>query len=192
LRVARAGLALAILLTLTIARGDVYGSMDHALVPRFEGSEILRFERKLSVTQLVLVRPLENPSAGAPEPHPTYDTLTGDLTRITYGSPPGAKLKEVYRYYEAVLQGAGFEPLYNCAGESCSPDSAGADFNSAMTPADAQEQMLGKIRGQRYLASKLPRGGNDVYASLYCVRRNPLAVADDERVYTNLVIVETR
>jgi len=179
-------------MAITTARADVYGSADHTLVARFGGSEIIRFERKLSTPQRLLIRPLEDPSSGSGEPRQTFTSVTGDFTRITYASMQGAKLKEVYRYYEAALQSAGFEPLYNCAGESCSPNSAGMDFNAALTPPDAQDAMLGKAKGQRYIVGKLARGDGDVYASVYCVRTNPLAGDDAERVYTNLVIVETK
>jgi OmpA-OmpF porin, OOP family len=162
-------------------------------VARLAGSEILRHERRIDTTSRILVRPFENPTAGAPEPHETWLTIRGDLTRITYGSATGARLKEVYRYHESALQAAGFEVLYNCAGESCSPNSAGAAFNEAVTPTDARGEMLGKAQGQRYLAAKLQRAEGHVYASIYCVRTNPQSIGNDSgRVYTTLFIVETR
>ncbi len=182
--------ALVLGLGAAVSSADPSGSADHVLIARFPGSEILRYERRAPSDHALLTHPLEDAASGSSEPMQTFTPLRGDVMRIGYASPSGARLKEVYRHYEAALQSAGFEVLYNCAGESCSPNSAGADFNARLTPPDLGSEMQGKQKGQRYLAAKRPGSGSDLWASLYCVRQEPLGADDGNRVYTSLVLVE--
>lgn len=162
---------------------------DHPMVPRYPGSALITDDAR-TVSHQLLVRPLDDPSSGSGEKEESFTSVDGNLTRRAYRSPEGKAMSEVFRHYDDAVRAAGFEVLYNCRGESCSPRSAGMDFNARMAPKDLPK-MKGKAKGQRYLAAKLRRNEGDVYASLYCTREEPLSQNDERNVFCNLIVVET-
>ena len=162
----------------------------HPLVPGYPGSEVLKYETRAVDGYQVLTHPLENPSSGSSRDAQTYTTISGAMTRTAYASPKGARMSDVYHYYESELQREGFTILYNCAGQSCSPRSAGADFNALMT-LDLRDQMLGRAKGQRYLAAERLRPDSKIRVTVYLVRDEPQSSGDENRVLGNVVVVET-
>ena len=164
---------------------------DHPLVPRFNGSDLIKQENLRSDSYRLLVHPLENPSSSSPEHKDTWLAVNGRITRIAYQAPRGNSVGDVFHSYESKLQSEGFEILYNCAGQTCSPSTRGAAFSTAMAPPDLGDKMQGKPRSQRYFAAKLRRTEGDVYVALYATRTDPSHETRDDPVYSNVVIIES-
>lgn len=170
-------------------------AQDHPLVPRLNGSQVLKQESKANESYRLLVHPLENPSSSSSEHKETYLPVSGRITRVAYESPRGAPASDVFHYYEGKLQSEGFEILYNCAGQTCSPSTRGASFNQAMAPPDLGDKMQGKAKSQRYLAAKLRRMKGDLYegdtfVSVYATRTDLTQATKNDPVYVNVVVIE--
>lgn len=137
---------------------DIEGSSDHPLLPRYEGSEIVRYET-LAYEEYELwgVTPDEQPGIAF--------TIEGQLTRITYMAPPERSVLEVFRNYESALSSAGFSPIHTCTGQDC-----------GRIHRHIESGPLGVIlwgdRSHRYIAAHLSREEGDVYVSLYVTRNN--------------------
>jgi OmpA-OmpF porin, OOP family len=148
---------------------DASGSKDHPLVSRYEGSTIVKYERKAFKEYVLALGPQ---TAGTDEKgRPTLglsksQRVAGQLTRITYLAPEGRSALEIYRNYEQALEKADFEILYHCIENAC-----GSKFASAAYPLKEQELpgSLGTagIQEQHYLAAHWDRLQSDVYVALY-------------------------
>jgi OOP family OmpA-OmpF porin len=150
--------------------GDVEGGKDLPIVSRYPGSVINSFDNK-AFDEIDLI-------TGGPacdcdgQKITTCKTqhLEGKVSWVSYDSPTGRSVLEIYRNYEQALQKAGFQPIYSCTGEECGSD-------------------CGRLRNQldyiggwnnRYLVAKLSRSTGDVWAAVnvsdYGPRNNVLTV----------------
>lgn len=162
--------------------GDVAGSADHPLIPRYAGSEIRGYEtsafdefRLIAGKMVVQDGSVVPPVVGSERPI----DLEGRVTHIFYRAPAERSSLEVFRNYERALAEAGFETLFSCAREECGPQ-----FNRAINPGPRYDGLLYDSQ-QRYLAARLPRPEGDVYISLYVTTFDP-----QNRAFVQLDVVE--
>ena len=86
---------------------DKPGSKDHPLVSRYEGSNIVKYERKAFEEYLIALgkQVWEADKKGSTQLGLTRKQLvSGTLTRITYLAPPGRSALEIYKNYEEALE----------------------------------------------------------------------------------------
>jgi OmpA-OmpF porin, OOP family len=176
-------LALMSLALCTAAWADVPGSKDHPMVSRYEGSEIIKYEQRAFDSAALINSAISR--AKSPD---AYLNIEGRLTRIAYKAPAGRSVLEVFSNYEQALRAAGFSILFSCGNELC----GGRPFNQAATPPDLSTVMAFHEKDQRYLLAKLARPTGDVHASLYVDRAYSLGGANKDRVFANLMIVESQ
>jgi len=164
---------------------DVPGSADHPLIPRYEGSEIVRYEAE-GFNEYSLRTGKEAKTGTVP--------LEGKLTRITYQGPAERSVLEVFRNYEGALEKAGFAPLFSCAKQEC------GDIQQAIESGPRYMLLWGQ-GDHRYLAAKLSRPEGDVYAALYVTKNGSggpargramiqLDVVELKGMETRMVVVE--
>jgi OOP family OmpA-OmpF porin len=184
---------LLVLASIAAQAGDIAGSKDHPMISRYEGSEILKYETKAfdsvellsgKVTKYNHTRVAENDEA--------YAKVEGKYTRIAYAAPPGRSAVEVFRNYEQALTAAGFQIHFSCARTECDKKDKGRAFNLAAAPRDLFSKMVSQHEDQHYLLGKLARDTGDVHASLYVTAATHVGGADKDRVFTNLIVVETQ
>jgi outer membrane protein OmpA-like peptidoglycan-associated protein len=184
--------ALALLHAQPLLAADVAGSKDHPMISRYEGSEIIKYQQQAYQSARLVQGPVSQRGGLAKNPAASL-ALEGKLTRIAYKAPAGRSVLEVYRTYEQALQAAGFTLQFSCENETCSPGQPnGRPFNEAATPPDLATLMGYHEKDQRYLLAKLARAGGDVYASLYLNRAYSIGGVNKDRVFANLVVVETQ
>jgi OOP family OmpA-OmpF porin len=153
---------------------DIEGSKDHPLVTRYPGSRIAEYSQK-EYDELTL--PLGPAKEDA---FPKSQHLEGKWTRIVYEAPSGRSLLEVFRNYEAALQGSRFQNLFTCANQECG-DSGSVKLNPAV-----DDRWSPYSWPLRHLSTKLSRPAGDVYVSIHV-----LAV-ENSPVETTLHILEMK
>ena len=142
--------------TTALAQGkDVEGSRDHPLVSRYPGSFIDRYQ---SVEFDEVSLPLGQSNGGKPV---KSQRLEGKITHISYATPAGRSILEVYRNYESALRKGGFQILFNCVNN----DGCGSSGPAIWAPNGNEDWDWSA--GQRYLSAKLARAAGDVYVSLH-------------------------
>jgi OmpA-OmpF porin, OOP family len=155
------GLCLNVVWVLSVQAGDLPGSSDHPLIPRYEGAEIIGYATQ-AFTDKAFLRGPAKAYGGLGENAEATLVLEGKLTQLTYRAPPERTPLEVQRNYQQALQDAGFELLFSCEREEC----GGRNFNHAVTSTSPFREYQ---QDQRYLLAKLARPQGDVYAALYVV-----------------------
>ena len=141
--------------TTALAQGkDVEGSRDHPLVSRYPGSFIDRYQ---SVEFDEVSLPLGQSNGGKPG---KSQRLEGKITHISYATPAGRSILEVYRNYESALRKGGFQILFDCVNDDC-----GTRGPVIWATVGNEDWSWGG--GQRYLSAKLARAAGDVYVSLH-------------------------
>lgn len=177
---------LPLLLLLAVAAtahaADVSGSQDHALVARYQDSEIVTYASKAFTDYALLVAPA-TAYGGIAKNATATRVLEGKLTRIHYRAPAGRATLEVFRNYQQALDAAGFEVVFDCARAEC----GGRNFNHAVTTDMTFREYW---QDQHYLAAKLGRAEGDVYVALYAVMNKAGGGADAGRVMVQLHVLE--
>lgn len=177
--------AVGAVLSIGAAAEDVSGSADHPLIPRYEGSEIVKYDTEAFTDHRMLTAPAKT-YGGLDKNLDATILLEGALTRITYRAPAERSTLEVVRNYEQALREAGFETIFACAGEEC----GGRDFNHSASPKTYYMGFGEYHAEQRYVAAKLARSEGDVYASIYVVMNKAGGGADKDRALVQLNVVE--
>ena len=97
---------------------DIKGARDHALVKRFPGSTIVRYEKRTSADYTVPMGPILKWDYARAQPDfgGKKADLVGDVTRITYVVRSGVSAAEVFRSLVNELAARGFKPLYQASG----------------------------------------------------------------------------
>ncbi|TWT01686.1 OmpA family protein [Reyranella sp. CPCC 100927] len=161
--------------------GDVPGSSDHPLIPRYKGSEIRRHSvDAFDSYTLATGRILKRDKAPVSQVAEKSVALEGKVTNLIYRAPVDRSSLEVFRNYEEALKNAGFETLFTCSRSECGPG-----FNRAMNP-DVHNSLLYDAN-QHYRAAKLARPQGDVYVALYVTTDEP-----SKRAYTKLTVVAVK
>lgn len=152
------------------APDDKDGGKDLPIVSRYPGSEIDNFDNK-AFDEITLIT--GGPACDCDGTRITTcktQHLEGKISWVSYNSPNGRSVLEIYRNYEQALQKAGFQPVYSCKDAECGSD-------------------CGQLRNQldyiggwnnRYLVAKLSRPTGDVWAAVnvsdYGPRNNVMTV----------------
>jgi outer membrane protein OmpA-like peptidoglycan-associated protein len=166
---------------------DVKGSSDHPLVPRYEGSEILRHGVQAFTDYRLYTQPVRNSGGPAKNVDATI-LLEGKLTRITYRAPAERSSLEVFRNYEGALRKAGFQTIFACSAREC----GGRNFNHAVSPREGYSWFGEYHAEQRFLSARLPRPEGDVYVSLYVVMNKAGGGPNKDRAILQLDVVEVK
>lgn len=107
------------------AMADVPGE-DHPLLPRYAGAEIRAYR---APSQDVVIIPASR--VGDEKAAGLARQASGRVTHIDYVLTPATATAQVGRYYEGVLQSAGFRTVFSCVGEKACGSGMGAlIFNS--------------------------------------------------------------
>jgi len=151
---------------------DAAGSHDHPIISRFTGSVIGGYQ---SLDYAEAIFPQGPAKWSEPDHFLKTVHLEGKVTRIFYVAPTGKSGLEVYRNFEAALNGAGFKLGYACSGDTGRDGCGGYDFadyltNPLLDPLQARNLMidtLNVINGNvRYLTAHLERDNGNVDVSL--------------------------
>jgi outer membrane protein OmpA-like peptidoglycan-associated protein len=170
-------LLLVALATGPVEAADFSGAADYPLVPRYEDSEIIKYETEAFTDYRLLTAPAKNYGGLAKNLEATTP-LEGKLMRITYRAPAQRSSLEVFKNYETSLREGGFETTFRCAKEAC----GGRNFNHAAAPKHYYLGFGEYHADQRYLAAKLTRPEGDVYLALYVVLNKSGGGPDKDRV----------
>jgi outer membrane protein OmpA-like peptidoglycan-associated protein len=173
---------------------DIEGSADHALVGRYEGSEIVAYQVGEYDETRVVDGPFSNVNASS-QTGPGFKTLEGRIVLIYYKLPQGRSTLEVLRNYEDSLKAKGFTVLFTCATSKGTCFDTGKDegayyLGQSVGDAQALPRMMGDYVhnwfGQgRYLLARLDRPEGAVYASI--------TLGDSDRSNVAIVrVVETK
>ncbi|NYT36259.1 DUF4892 domain-containing protein [Allopusillimonas soli] len=166
--------------------GDIQGSADHPLVPRYEGSEIIAYEAQ-AYTQKAFARAAIK--AGALEKNPdAVLKLEGKHFSITYRAPENRSALEVARNYQAALVEGGFSVLFSCSQAEC----GGRNFNHAMSPRHYYLGFGEYYADQQYTLARLERSEGDVYVSLYAVLNKSGGGPDRNRSLIQVDVMELK
>ena len=167
---------------------DRSGSHDHALFPRFAGSEIIGYKTTdYDAYTFALGKVYE--ADNWKKVLKKSQTVEGKVTRILYLAPQGKTTLQVQRNYQQTFDRLGFEPLYSCEGQG------GCGYGSWFVGA----QTLGGLRNYamqigddfRYLATRLTRKQGDVYVSLLVYKFDSVAIGEWKyRTMAELNVVE--
>lgn len=163
---------------------DIKGSKDHPLIPRYESSEIIRYETEAFIDHPLLIAPAKV-TGGLERNKASTQTLEGRLTRIVYRAPANRSVLEVFRNYEAALKTAGFETVFTCGRAEC----GGSHFSYSVTKVS---NLAGYPDEQRYIAAKLGRAEGDVYVSVFVVKSGAAGGPDKDRSMLQVEIVELK
>jgi OmpA-OmpF porin, OOP family len=169
------------------AAQDIKGSRDHPLVPRYEGSLIIRYTTEDFTDYRLFTQPAKHYGGPGKNLDATVP-LEGKLTRITYRGPAERSALEVFRNYEQALKSAGFQTVFACARDEC----GGRNFNHAVSPREGYTSFGEYHAEQRYLAARLARAEGDVYVSLYVVLNKAGGGPDEDRPMIQLDVIELK
>jgi outer membrane protein OmpA-like peptidoglycan-associated protein len=168
-----------------VLAADKAGASDHPMIRRYEGSQIVDYQQTtFDEYVLPLGRAIGKDSLEKSE------TVRGKITRIQYETDKQRSPLEVYSNYEQALQKAGFTALWQCAEQTCGSDK---DKNRKFNLAVGEYRWHGEhTDDQRYLSAKLARSEGDIYVSLYVTRAYGIGGARKDKIYTQLIIIESK
>lgn len=169
------------------AAADIKGSKDHPLLPRYEGSEIIRYDQQAYADYKLAIAAIK--ANGGKDKNPNAVTpLEGKFTRIAYKAPEGRSALEVFRNYEQAIKAAGFETMFTCERDTC----GGRNFSLAIA-GDPLYSLFGDQQAeQRYVAARLKRPQGDAYAALYVVMHRAGGGPLKDRALALLEITEVK
>lgn len=136
----------------------------HPLVPAYPGSQ------RYQATVVAAFDEFDMPTGPSKNGKMTKsEHLEGKVTMLSYLSPTGRSILEIFRNYEGGLKEAGFETLFTCKGGECGGQISIKGLG--YLPAD----------DSRYLAARLARPEGDVYVALHVAT-----------IETKIVVVEVK
>ena len=161
----------------TFAKGkDAKGSMDHALISRFDGSIIKHYEVKQFDEYILPLGKFVEKDGRKPwkivkskRKLSKIKKLEGKITRIQYKAPVGRSTFEIFSNYKLALKDAGFEILFIAMGKELGRYNVWPDhLYSVLNPlvGNTKFELNGEDGYQRYLSAKLSRPEGDIYVSL--------------------------
>ncbi len=98
-----------------------------------------------------------------------HQVVEGKWTHVTFVSPEGRSVAEVYKHYEQQLAKAGFEVMYACKGLECGE--GGRKTNG---------DWWALSEHRRYVVARLPRARGDVWVSVHVHARKATAPVEHE------------
>jgi outer membrane protein OmpA-like peptidoglycan-associated protein len=172
----------------TIPTKDISGAADNRLLPRYEGSFIVGYERQqftdfnLPLSTLEKTDKVDASNNNVFAPKASRD-VEGELTRLVYLLPENRSPLEVLRNYQDAVSKAGGETLWQCKGDDCGGSTrraaAGGGGDTSLTMHFFTEKMLkdpafsngacavtSTIADQRYFSGRLPVDGADAHVAV--------------------------
>jgi outer membrane protein OmpA-like peptidoglycan-associated protein len=177
---------LSLLLAAPSVAADLEGSKDHALLKRYEGSEILKYEQS-KYDGLTIALGKARSSSELVESR----TVEGAITRLTYKVPPGRSSLEVIRNYQKELQSLGFGVIFaGSKDELGSYFAEAAGYKTIQWPPNVPALTLNSD-SQQFLAleKRGERGSADVTVALYAVE-NRFWASDLKNVEKGQVLLQ--
>ncbi len=139
-------------------------AVDHALLERFAGSEIVR-SSSVSDNAYRLVLGNMRRTAGRVVPERSQ-RVRGELTRITYEIPAGFTSDDVISFYQEQADDKSYLELFSCRGRDC------GNSNYWANEVFGDRSLYGPERNQHYLALQLDSGDNpQAFAVVYVITR---------------------
>lgn len=180
-------LGMVLLLASALLRaGDVEGGADHPLVGRFQGADMIRYDRQVFDSYPLLIDKVSQ-YGGLEKNQAAIRRLEGKLTRITYRTASDHSTLEVLRAYREALAGKGFEFLFDCENAAC----GGRNFNHASPGYQADYAHFGEnYQDQRYLAAWLSRPQGPVFVAVHVARNSSSGGTDKNRIFTQVDVLE--
>ena len=136
---------------------DVPGGKDHALVGRYEGSQLSAYQQQEFASKALLNQTLSGASRYKLAPVNTL-TREGRVTQMAYQAPTGRSSLEVFRNQVSRLTANGFRTVFTCEVASCVDDARQARYMS-LTWGDSGEPKTGADRNIRYALLERNQGG---------------------------------
>ena len=118
------GSVLLLALATPVLAQDVDGA-DHPLLPRYGDAAIVGYRASSLDEMVVPTGPIANEGAAT-----NRQVIEGQVTHIDYRVTPATAPLQIERYYEGVLRGEGFAPVYACVGQACGRDMGSLILNS--------------------------------------------------------------
>jgi outer membrane protein OmpA-like peptidoglycan-associated protein len=177
----------AIAMSASAFAADVKGSKDHPLLPRYDGSEIIRYDQQAFTDYRLATAPIKKHGGKDKNPE-SVRALEGKFTQIAYKIPEGRAALEVFRNYEQAIKAAGFEPIFSCERETC----GGRNFSLAIAGEKLYMLFGDQQADQRYISARLKRAEGDVYASLYVITHRSGGGPLKDRALALLEIIEVK
>jgi OOP family OmpA-OmpF porin len=137
---------------------------DHPLVSRFAGSEVLEHKAaEFDQFALPLGQIIDESQFTKSQ------NVEGKLTKFKYSLPKDRSSLEIFRTYLSALQKAGFQVLFQCAGNECR---APKSFQGGYRPTSSGIWCFNCEEPMRYAAARLSRPTGDVYVAVDVVKDN--------------------
>jgi hypothetical protein len=146
------------LVALPVVAKDVAGSSDHPLVGRYQGAQIAQYNQKDFDEVRLPKAPLDlrmKPAVALTDTNSLR--LQGRATKISYDAPSSRSALEVFANHADTLKSKGFEPVFECANETCV-----AHDSTFYKLADLLDQQNYYSKSMRYMLAKLAREQGDV------------------------------
>jgi outer membrane protein OmpA-like peptidoglycan-associated protein len=173
----------------TIPTRDLAGASDNKLLPRYDGSFIVSFERQQYGELNLPLSPLERTARTDADNNTVFapkqsNQIEGAYTRLVYLLPDKRSPLEVLRNYQDVLAKLGGEVLFECKGEDCGgsatrASSGGGGDTSLMMhfftektlkdPAFSNGNcaLTSRITDQRYFSGRIPIDGDNAFIAVH-------------------------
>ncbi|MCZ2105328.1 MAG: DUF4892 domain-containing protein [Burkholderiales bacterium] len=166
---------------------DLKGSQDHPLVPRYDGSEIIKYETS-AYTRHSFAQAAVRKGGGFNGNPGSELAADGKLTTLVYRAPEKRSPLEVLRNYEEALTKAGFTTAFSCVQREC----GGYEFNTTLIPLGPYSPLFnGYHENHGYVLARLARGEGDVLVSAYVVK-NMGGGINRERALVKLDVLELK
>jgi outer membrane protein OmpA-like peptidoglycan-associated protein len=165
----------------SVTNADVAGSGDHPLIPRYPGSEIIKYQALDFDEYTMAVGPRSGGS-------PASRTIEGKVIRMLYRlTPTERSTLEVFRNYEKAFADAGFEVIFACGRQECGSNFAyEVRYKVNRMPIESKDDT-------RYLAATLTHASEGQLTVALAVQRYNLSGGSgDPAVWVALDIVEAQ
>lgn len=174
------GLLMVFLGALPALAGDVAGSSDYPLVPRYPNAAICLYDVEDYGRYELVVGPArvrdDRGNFDASGKHVETERLEGKVFRISYALDEDRSTLEVMRNYQIALREAGFQNRWQCEEDSCVDDPRVGRYTSYFeelnpnTERNCPTKSNFSYHHQQYLTARLTRGGGTVDAAVFISR----------------------
>jgi OmpA-OmpF porin, OOP family len=160
---------------------DVKGARDYPEIGRFQGSDIVAYEKKNFDEMTYVISKMQRG-----EETKTLN-IEGEVTRIMYATPIESSVAEIFRNYKIALSSQGFETIFTCKSPDC-----GFNFPNKfmINRSGLYELSFGNAReAHRYLVARKVQGAaGDLYVAIMVYRNS--SYTGDIRTQVEVVLQE--
>lgn len=148
-----------VLLAPVVSAQDREGSEDHPLITRYPGSTIVLYHHQSYGEFTIPTGPFRGNRMN------TYESVSGELTRLMYKIPKERSAAEVFRNYERALKESGFQIIFQAVGKKelgATPRAFKVKFSHPDKFPDDDKVFARSVYGNcidgHYLAARSPQG----------------------------------